>query len=484
MHDPFSVLGLDRDADERAIKRAYAQRLRATRPDDDPDAFQALNEAYQRCLEIAAVSTEWEDEDEAPDGDALVDADRFTATLSHDALMAATGVLPTDDQETPEADTPDRFEAEDFLAELIRRAQHDSKRNLERWLRELPALYALNLKSALRLPVALEMSQADPPVRAANARVVVAFFGLDMVSPSETWLYAQAAQVLRHTQAVEDYDYEIALLRGEHTTVVDRLLVRELEAPTHWLRRTFIALVPGLPTRTLAWWRHLSAIDFELAQKRLNGRSIEFWRRATDHIRLGWERALIGSARAALYYLILVGIAALLMADHGFLDHAARNSGLAAAAWLLWISASTGLRWLSAWIAQRTPLDGPLSLATMGVAAALCLHRIQPDISMIFAGAALIGWTSAREPYTRKAMICASLGCVFSLNLIWGGGEEHPARALALGVATVIATDALYAVVKRVSLHEARSTTGWLWPLLGVAVTAMTAAGFATSFLA
>lgn len=32
---PFAALGLDEDADERAVKRAYATRLRSTRPDDE-----------------------------------------------------------------------------------------------------------------------------------------------------------------------------------------------------------------------------------------------------------------------------------------------------------------------------------------------------------------------------------------------------------------------------------------------------------------
>lgn len=45
------VLELDEAADERAIKRAYANRLRVTRPDEDPIAFQHLHEAYQAALD-------------------------------------------------------------------------------------------------------------------------------------------------------------------------------------------------------------------------------------------------------------------------------------------------------------------------------------------------------------------------------------------------------------------------------------------------
>lgn len=46
----LDVLDLDASADEKAIKRAYAKKLKVTRPDNDPVAFQQLNEAYQAAL--------------------------------------------------------------------------------------------------------------------------------------------------------------------------------------------------------------------------------------------------------------------------------------------------------------------------------------------------------------------------------------------------------------------------------------------------
>ena len=47
----FPPLNLPLDADERAVKRAYAAVLKSTRPEDDPIAFQALVNARDRALD-------------------------------------------------------------------------------------------------------------------------------------------------------------------------------------------------------------------------------------------------------------------------------------------------------------------------------------------------------------------------------------------------------------------------------------------------
>lgn len=48
--DCWNLLGLDMGADARAVKRQYARLLKLTRPDDDPDGFQRLREAYDQAL--------------------------------------------------------------------------------------------------------------------------------------------------------------------------------------------------------------------------------------------------------------------------------------------------------------------------------------------------------------------------------------------------------------------------------------------------
>lgn len=56
MMSPYAILGLTEDeSDERTIKRAYACLLKQHRPDQDPEGFQRVHDAYQRALQMAAA---------------------------------------------------------------------------------------------------------------------------------------------------------------------------------------------------------------------------------------------------------------------------------------------------------------------------------------------------------------------------------------------------------------------------------------------
>jgi hypothetical protein len=61
---PWSVLGIKKTTEERAIKSAYAKKLKVTRPEDDPVAFQRLVEARDVALRLARLANASQERDE------------------------------------------------------------------------------------------------------------------------------------------------------------------------------------------------------------------------------------------------------------------------------------------------------------------------------------------------------------------------------------------------------------------------------------
>ncbi|MCI8870356.1 MAG: hypothetical protein HFF39_07435 [Lawsonibacter sp.] len=50
---PWSELGLPGPADLAQIRHAYAQRLKETHPEEDPEGFQRLHGAYRQACRMA-----------------------------------------------------------------------------------------------------------------------------------------------------------------------------------------------------------------------------------------------------------------------------------------------------------------------------------------------------------------------------------------------------------------------------------------------
>ena len=87
----WTILGIRATTDERDIKRAYAGKLKTTRPDDDPQAFQELRDAYETAVRIARQSAALEgdaveDEGAGEDQGAEVQAPVYTAAYEFDPI--------------------------------------------------------------------------------------------------------------------------------------------------------------------------------------------------------------------------------------------------------------------------------------------------------------------------------------------------------------------------------------------------------------
>ena len=57
MNDFFNTLGIEATKEEKKIKKAYRARLHAVNPEDDPDGFKRLREAYEEALKYFPVRT-------------------------------------------------------------------------------------------------------------------------------------------------------------------------------------------------------------------------------------------------------------------------------------------------------------------------------------------------------------------------------------------------------------------------------------------
>ena len=70
MDELWTVLGLEATKDVSAIKRAYAEKAKTCHPEEDPEGFMKLRQAYQAALAYA------EGREEAASPPTVPEADR------------------------------------------------------------------------------------------------------------------------------------------------------------------------------------------------------------------------------------------------------------------------------------------------------------------------------------------------------------------------------------------------------------------------
>lgn len=320
----LGFLELGADADERAVKRAYAQRLKRVRPDVDPQGFQRLHEAYQAALGFVqhrdAQSEEaFEDEafDDAPGDTHVAIAVREADTRERIATPVAAS---TPNQAEAEADVGDEgditFDAGAFIDECIERLGRDHPDGIDGWLKAQPALWSLQLKPMAGRWLLQALHERTPPVPSDNLDRVLRFFDLDHV------LSGVDAYFLQQLRRQLNLRHE--LLPGNERVLGNRVLsgtdvherrdravkmMRQLRSPFRWPRALWFGLPWGRAQDMRRFVLGLDEGEIDHLGEAIDLRQARFWLDAGDRPRLSLARRMIVAARCVFVVQLFVVLA-------------------------------------------------------------------------------------------------------------------------------------------------------------------------------
>lgn len=286
-------LAISPSTDEREIRRAYARRLKIVHPEDDPQGFQALRDAYEQALHRARHAA-WQDLQSAVP-EAGQDAEA-AAEPDADLPQPADEDQPADRDET----RLDAVATDDVLAGEIARDQADRTEHQRR----CDALLA-----ALNRPTVDEESILNALIDVFHSRALGA---LDTHQSTEHWLGQLAAQrspafavLVEPTVAFFGWDrrpvgehWSPGLGALQHREDLDTL--KRLRSPGHPAHASFVALAKPMRFKDRVAARFspdfrkqigdlLARIDYETPYvlNYLNPDSIAWWREHLSRPRFG-----------------------------------------------------------------------------------------------------------------------------------------------------------------------------------------------------
>lgn len=293
MTEAFRVLGLAPDADERAIKRAYAALLRVHRPDDDPVGFQRINEAYAHALELCRgrAAGAWGAPEAptpdvtAPDGAQEGQREPLRAhALERTAPIGATDAAPA----------PPRDERWDLPAELLgethaeQRAALDTVldvartgrvRALEEHLRGAFTYWTIDAKRQLAWQLFDRLVQEPVAMPRDCFDALMAFFGLDDVHAARD---VRHLDLLRHEceqwWRLRHRDMPKAVAsREDKAEKAYREMINLLREPFSWWNTPWYALRPGIAEDMVRFLHSLGFVNTSRLPRGIDPATLHFW---------------------------------------------------------------------------------------------------------------------------------------------------------------------------------------------------------------
>lgn len=324
---------LGSDADERAIKRAYAKALKVIRPDEDAAGFQQLNEAYQAALAGAA----WRarnvvDEEPYPDHQRqLSPGVDDTLALDAEPEPASRATVPAAPVPVPELQaTP--LDVERFARSVVEQATRSGSGAMSQWLGDRPELWSLVDKPRIGHAVLERLHDIDAPIHEDTFDTLAAAFGWNElrngVDPLEVrdcrtrlqalWLFRQ--ETATHRALLREPDWR-RLLPVED----DPRLVR-LRRPWNRLRALVSASLPG---RADGMDALIGRARVQAAHVTLQPRQVQFWLALCRSAEINGPKLQLAAFRSALLgaalaiFLLGLGVADGLAGGHrGYWDTA------------------------------------------------------------------------------------------------------------------------------------------------------------------
>lgn len=329
----LEALELDQDADERAIKRAYARLLRDNRPDDNPEAFQRLHEAYQTALQWHRYQQDFADEQDEDaelegvhwtfelndirDDDATQTAVNAETAPTLQAVVAGVQAFEQPPASSPEmpgfllthlppddALRPQPIDVDTLVERIVDAARTLAPNEFDNWLYTCPELWSLSDKADAGSTLLARFYRGADSIGGANFDLIATAFGWDEVGTHidpdtlasmredmrQRWIWQAGNEPALALQLQTDTNAPVSLPETRRCRML-------LSRPWHRMQALLSAVNPTRVHMMRSALQHIGGYNASPPCPPLCEEQVQFWRDVSREDRLTPNRALLGLMR-------------------------------------------------------------------------------------------------------------------------------------------------------------------------------------------